>query len=34
MTEMESEGISWQDNDGNPRQLMPLLRIMIWMQFD
>ncbi len=23
MTEMESEGISWQDNDGNPRQLMP-----------
>ena len=26
MTEMESEGISWQDNDGNPRQLMPLLK--------
>ena len=26
MTEMESEGYSWQDNDGNPRQLMPLLK--------
>lgn len=26
MTEMESEGVSWQDNDGNPRQLMPLLK--------
>ena len=23
---MESEGVSWQDNDGNPRQLMPLLK--------
>ena len=26
MTEMESEGVSWQDNDGNARQLMPLLK--------
>lgn len=26
MTEMESKGYSWQDNDGNTKELMPLLK--------
>jgi arabinogalactan endo-1,4-beta-galactosidase len=26
MTEMESQGYTWKDNDGNPTQLMPLLK--------
>jgi len=42
MTEMESQGYTWQDNDGNPTQLMPLLtaydldavRLRVWVDPD
>jgi arabinogalactan endo-1,4-beta-galactosidase len=42
MTEMEAQGYTWQDNDGNPTQLMPLLaaydldavRLRVWVDPD
>jgi arabinogalactan endo-1,4-beta-galactosidase len=42
MTEMEAQGYTWQDNDGNPTELMPLLsdydldavRLRVWVDPD
>jgi len=42
MTEMETQGYTWQDNDGNPTELMPLLsaydldavRLRVWVDPD